>query len=40
MNIVDPIRKKEYINGVKRVLRETGTRNLLLFLLDSSTSMS
>ena len=39
MNIVDPIRQKEYINAVKRVLRETGTRNLLLFLLGINTGL-
>lgn len=39
MNVVDPIRKKEYINGVKRVLRESGTRNLLLFILGINTEL-
>ena len=39
MNIVDPIRNKEYINAVKRVLRESGTRNLLLFLLGINTGL-
>ena len=39
MNIVDPIREKEYINAVKRVLNESGTRNLLLFLLGINTGL-
>ena len=39
MNIVYPIRQKEYINSVKRVLRESGTRNLLLFLLGINTGL-
>ena len=39
MNIVDPIREKEGINAVKRILKETGTRNLLLFLLGINTGL-
>ena len=39
MNVVDPIRNKEYINAVKRVLRESGSRNLLLFLLGINTGL-
>ncbi len=39
MNVVDPIRNKEYINAVKRVLRESGTRNLLLFVLGINTGL-
>ena len=39
MNVVDPIREKEYINAVKRVLRESGARNLLLFLLGINTGL-
>lgn len=39
MNIVDPIREKECINGVKRILRESGTRNLLLFLMGINTGL-
>ena len=39
MNVVDPIRNKEYINAIKRVLRESGTRNLLLFLMGINTGL-
>ena len=39
MNVVDPIRNKEYINGVKRILRESGSRNLLLFLMGINTGL-
>ena len=39
MNIVDPIREKECINAVKRILRESGSRNLLLFLLGINTGL-
>lgn len=39
MNIVDPIREKECINGLKRALRETGSRNLLLFLMGINTGL-
>jgi len=39
MNIVDPIRKTECIDAVKRILKENGTRNLLLFLLGINTGL-
>ncbi len=39
MNIVDSIKEKECINALKRVLREEGTRNLLLFLLGINTGL-
>ena len=39
MNIVDPIREKEGINAIKRNLKESGTRNLLLFLLGINTGL-
>lgn len=39
MNVVEPIRTKEKINELKRVLNETGTRNLLLFILGINTGL-
>jgi len=39
MNIVDPIRKTEYINALKRIFKENGSRNLLLFLLGINTGL-
>ncbi len=39
MNLVEPIRSKESVNDVKRVLRQDSTRNLLLFLLGINTGL-
>lgn len=39
MNIVDPIRSREDVNALKRVLNEGKMRNLLLFLLGINTGL-
>lgn len=39
MNVVEPIRNKETVDAVKRVLRENGTRDLLLFLMGINTGL-
>lgn len=39
MNIVEPIRNREQINAVKRILNESGSRDLLLFILGINTGL-